>query len=236
MKTTSELATLEAALGHVFRDRELLECALMHSSAREETGGKDNQVLEFLGDAVLDLAVSDLAILAHPELDEGALTRLRAALVNATSLAHLARDLGLGNWLRLGRGEERSGGRDKERLLAACYEALVGAVFRDGGYPVVHAMIARHFGSAVDSRQAVLDFKTALQEFTQERGLGTPVYRLLSEDGPAHARSFAVEVVLKGRSLANGEGSNRKEAEQAAAERALAEIESVDTDAKQGSR
>ena len=225
MSHVSDLSPLETAIGHVFADRDLLVGALIHSSAREETNGRDNQTLEFLGDSVLGLAISDLATVTHPHLDEGALTRLRASLVNAASLAEVARSLALGTWLRLGKGEERSGGRNKERILAACYEAVIGAVFRDGGYGAARAMIARHFGDAVASGKPPSDFKTALQELAQERGAGTPTYRLVQERGPAHDRRFAVEVLLRDRALAGGTGSSRKEAEQEAARKAIELIE-----------
>jgi ribonuclease-3 len=225
MPQAPDLARLEAAIGHPFTERDHLAGALIHSSAREENHGRDNQTLEFLGDAVLGLAISDLATVTHPHLDEGALTRLRASLVNAASLAEVARTLGLGAWLRLGKGEERSGGRDKERILAACYEAVIGAVFRDAGYACARAMIARHFGDAVVSGKPPSDFKTALQELAQERGAGTPTYRLIQERGPAHDRRFAVEVVLRDRALAGGTGASRKEAEQEAARKAIEQLE-----------
>ena len=221
MSHAPDLAPLEIAIGHAFADRDLLARALIHSSARDETVGRDNQTLEFLGDAVLGLAVSDLATVTHPHWDEGALTRLRASLVNAASLAEVARSLALGTWLRLGKGEERSGGRDKERILAACYEAVIGAVFRDAGYGAARAMVARHFSDAVVSGKPPSDFKTALQELAQERGAGTPTYRLVQERGPAHDRRFAVEVMLRDRALAGGTGGSRKEAEQEAARKAI---------------
>lgn len=222
-----DLADLEAAIGHVFRERHLLERALVHSSAREAAGGRDNQTLEFLGDAVVGLAVGDLATATHPSIDEGALTRLRASLVNAGSLAAVARSLGLGAWLRLGKGESRSGGRDKERILAACYEAVIGAVFRDAGYPAARTLVARHLGEAIEAGTPAADFKTALQELAQQAGQGTPTYRLIEEQGPAHDKRFAVEVVLKGRALASGSGTSRKEAEQAAARTAMARLSLV---------
>jgi len=225
MSQTPDLSQLEAVIGHEFADRDLLVGALIHSSAREETNGRDNETLEFLGDAVLGLAISDLATVAHPNLDEGALSRLRASLVNAASLAEVARSLHLGTWLRLGKGEERSGGRNKERILAACYEAVVGAVFRDSGYGAARTMVARHFSDAVITGRPPSDFKTALQELAQERGAGTPTYRLIQERGPAHDRRFAVEVVLLGRPMAGGTGSSRKEAEQAAARKAIELVE-----------
>lgn len=225
MSQTPDLSQLEAVIGHEFGDRDLLVGALIHSSAREETNGRDNETLEFLGDAVLGLAISDLATAAHPNLDEGALSRLRASLVNAASLAEVARSLGLGAWMRLGKGEERSGGRNKERILSACYEAVVGAVFRDSGYGAARTMVARHFSDAVITGRPPSDFKTALQELVQERGAGTPTYRLIQERGPAHDRRFAVEVVLLGRPMAGGTGSSRKEAEQEAARKAIELLE-----------
>lgn len=225
MPQVPDLSQLEAAIGHEFADRDLLVGALIHSSAREETNGRDNQTLEFLGDAVLGLAISDVATVTHPHLDEGALTRLRASLVNAASLAEVARSLALGAWLKLGKGEERSGGRDKERILAACYEAVIGAVFRDAGYGAARTMVARHFGDAVATGKPPSDFKTALQELAQECGAGTPTYRLVQERGPAHDRRFAVEVMLRDRAMAGGTGSSRKEAEQEAARKAIELIE-----------
>jgi ribonuclease-3 len=221
MSHAPDLTSLETTIGHAFADRDLLTRALIHSSARDDTDGRDNQTLEFLGDAVLGVAISDLATVTHPHWDEGALTRLRASLVNAASLAEVARSLALGTWLRLGKGEERSGGRNKERILAACYEAVIGAVFRDAGYGAARAMVARHFGDAVVSGKPPSDFKTALQELAQERGAGTPTYRLVQERGPAHDRRFAVEVVLRDRALAGGTGASRKEAEQEAAHKAI---------------
>jgi ribonuclease-3 len=219
------LDEIEAAVGHRFADRGLLEQALIHSSAREEFGMRDNQVLEFLGDSVLGLAISDLAAAADPTRDEGDLTRLRASLVNATSLAEIARGLELGAWVKLGKGEERSGGREKERILSACYEAIIGAVFRDSGYPTVCALVESHFGTAIVTGTAPWDFKTALQEHTQQRGQGTPSYRLLRQTGPAHERRFEVEVVLGGESLGTGDGASLKEAEQIAARNALTDLE-----------
>jgi ribonuclease-3 len=234
MSHAPDLSLLEIAIGHTFTDQDLLTGALIHSSAREETNGRDNQTLEFLGDAVLGLAISDLATVTHPHMDEGALTRLRASLVNAASLAEVARSLALGQWLRLGKGEERSGGRDKERILAACYEAVIGAVFRDAGYGAARAVVARHFCDAVVSGKPPSDFKTALQELAQERGAGTPTYRMVQERGPAHDRRFAVEVVLRDRALAGGVGSSRKEAEQDAARKAIELIERGATVGKAG--
>jgi ribonuclease-3 len=225
MAPAPDLAALETAIGHAFADRDLLLGALIHSSAREETHGRDNQTLEFLGDAVLGLAISDLATATHPRRDEGALTKLRASLVNAASLAEVARSLDLGKSMRIGKGEERSGGRNKERILAACYEAVIGAVFRDAGYGAARAMVARHFGDAVRSGKPPSDFKTALQELAQQRGAGTPKYRVVQERGPAHDRRFAVEVLLRHRALAGGVGSSRKEAEQEAARKAIELIE-----------
>ena len=232
----AKLSALEAAIGYRFKNRELLERSLVHSSAREDATVRDNQVLEFLGDAVLGMAVSDLSSDAAPERDEGDLTRLRASLVNSASLAGIARELGLGDWLKLGKGEERSGGRDKERILAACYEAVLGAVFRDSDYPTARAMIATHFGNALVTGTAPWDFKTTLQELTQKEGRGTPTYRLVRQSGPAHDRRFDVEVVLATDSLGSGSGASRKEAEQDAARAALANLESIPQASPGGSK
>jgi ribonuclease-3 len=143
--TREEFTTLERAIGHEFEDIGLLERALVHSSHSGESTDSDNETFEVLGDAVIDLVLSELMMREHPDFDEGILTRQRASLVNATNLAAVARTLGLGEWIRLGRGEQRSGGRDKDSILASCYEALVGAVFLDAGYESCRAVVGRHF-------------------------------------------------------------------------------------------
>jgi len=220
-----DVESLEQALGYKFHDRTLLERALMHSSAATEEAAESNQTLEFLGDAVLDLAASDLIMRQHPGCTEGELTRMRAALVSARGLSHVARELDLGRWVRLGKGEARSGGKHKSRILADCYEAVVAAVFLDGGYPAARAVVERTFADQIaNAVPSGTDYKTELQELTQRLYRTTPTYTVISVSGPDHARHYEVAIRLGSESLAQGEGPNRKSAEQMAAQAAVAEI------------
>ena len=214
---------LEAALGTAIEPG-LLERALTHRSYAYEHGGlPTNERLEFLGDAVLGLAVTDALYRAHPDLPEGQLAKLRASVVNTRALAGVARELGLGRWLRLGRGEETTGGRDKNSILADTTEALLGAVYLDRGVDAAVALVLRLFGPlmhAASQDGAALDWKTALQELSATRGLGVPDYRL-GESGPDHAKSFTAVVHLSGEARGEGAGRTKKEAEQRAAEAAF---------------
>jgi ribonuclease-3 len=223
-----QLLNLAGGLGYRFQDLARLDQALRHSSFAHENpeAGPSNEQLEFLGDAVLALTVSNLLLQHFPESSEGELSRGRAALVNARRLAALARDLDLGAYLLLGRGEEAQAGREKPSLLADALEAVMAAVFLDGGLQAADALTQRWFtpllaGLAESPWQ---DFKTRLQELTQARHQGSPIYHLLSETGPSHARVFAVEVCLGERPLARGQGRTKKQAEQQAAREALAAL------------
>jgi ribonuclease III len=221
----ADRAALEVALGHRFARPELLERALTHSSRSYEDGddSRGNERLEFLGDAVLGLVISELLMEQQPSADEGALSRLRADLVNATALAERARALGLDAHLRLGRGEEQSGGRGKARLLSGVFEAVLGALYLDGGLAVVHALVVREFGASLRAAPSALgDPKTQLQELLQARGLGVPVYATTASRGPAHAREFEVEVHSGERVMGSGCGRTKRQAEQEAARAALA--------------
>lgn len=227
------LAELENRIGYRFADRELLQAALTHRSFSNEQGGgaiPHNERLEFLGDAVLGLAVSDELCRCHPEFHEGELTRLRAEVVNAVSLAAVARSLEVGSCLRLGRGEERSGGRDKESLLADALEALLGAIFRDGGWAAVHPVVIRLLRqslqrAASDDRGS--DYKTRLQESLQGRFGRVPLYLLVGVEGPDHERLYRVEVRFDGNTIGRGSGRSKKSAEQAAAAEALAFLDAA---------
>lgn len=214
-------AALEERLGHRFADPTRLLVAVTHRSYRP--GAANNETLEFLGDAVLALAVSELLMCRFPGVREGDLSKRRAALVNAASLARKAEALGLGRWLRLGKGEERSGGRAKAKILAGAYEAVLGALHLDGGYEAARNAVAREFADdlAACAGPAAEDFKTRLQELTQQRFREAPTYTLVEERGPDHAKQFVAELALGGRPLARGEGRTKKAAEQAAARRAL---------------
>ncbi|MCW2615038.1 MAG: ribonuclease [Frankiales bacterium] len=213
---------LEAVLGTGIEPG-LLEQALTHRSYAYENGGlPTNERLEFLGDAVLGLVVTDALYLTHPDLAEGQLAKLRASVVNTRALAVVARGLELGRWLRLGRGEEVTGGRDKNSILADTMEAVIGAVYLDRGIAGATRLVRALFDPlmvAAASDGAALDWKTALQELTAARGLGVPDYRI-SESGPDHAKQFAAQVLVAGESRGGGEGRSKKEAEQQAAEAA----------------
>jgi ribonuclease-3 len=214
---------IEERLGYEFRSADLLETALTHRSLAATAGPRNNEKLEFLGDAVLELAVSDVLMRQFPQLQEGDLSKLRASLVNAKILAQKARALDLGALLKLGKGEEKSGGRDKESILAAAYEALIGAIFLDRGFSAARKVVARQFAADVQSRAAgdVEDCKTRLQEITQKLFKATPTYALVRETGPDHAKHFVSQISVAGRSLGRGEGNSKKSAEQAAAMEAL---------------
>ena len=223
-------AGLEARIGHRFVDRTLLEHALTHRSRAHEdvTGGVvDNESLEFLGDAVVGLVIAEALYREHPDLDEGAKSKIRASLVSAGRLARLGEALGLGEHLLLGRGEEKTGGRRKTALLADACEAIVAAIYLDAGLDAAAQFVRRELwapfraaGSAAVAASA-FDFKSALQERLQARGLGLPEYRVAAERGPEHDKVFEVEVRVNGDLAATATGRSKKDAEQQAAQRAL---------------
>lgn len=234
-------AALEERLGHKFSNRELLDRALTHSSAVPELRGAvadvggnvlaqaDNERLEFLGDAVLELLASEYLLSAFPEWTEGQLSKSRARIVNASALEAAARRLRLGEHLRLGRGEEKTGGREKQTLLADAFEAVVAAVYLDAGLGAARELLQRVlFEQALEEsgkRIAESDRKSALQEFLQGRGQPPAEYRLVGESGPDHQKIFQIEVWVNGECMAKGEGSTKKEAEQQAARSALELLE-----------
>jgi len=213
-------------LGYSFRNPALLALALVHRSVLARAGD-NNEKLEFLGDAVLDLAISDLLMERFAKADEGELSKRRAALVNARVLAAKAAAIELGSELRLGKGEEKSGGRKKPSILAAAYEAIIGAVYLDGGFAAARDLIGRHFHAelCMDTRDSPIDHKSRLQEITQRLFRETPAYGLVEASGPDHDRAFVVELRVAGQLYGRGEGKSKKEAEQQAALQALAEIE-----------
>jgi ribonuclease-3 len=214
-----------AGLGYEFRDGELLLDALTHSSFANERSGQartDNERLEYLGDAVLQWTVSAVLHERFPDATAGELTRRRADLVCEDGLARIAGSVGIGLGLRLGRGEERSGGRSKPRLLASAFEACIAAIYLDAGAEAVMSVCRVLFEPRIEHHApGVRDFKTRVQEALQQSGQGPPSYELLSVDGPDHARSFEVAIRLDGQELGRGQGRSKLEAEQAAAERAL---------------
>lgn len=219
--------TLERRLGVTFKNPALLQQALVHSSyvnENPETASRSNERLEFLGDAVLGLIVADEFFAAYPDLDEGRLTELRAQLVRRDTLAKAARRLRLGEELLLGRGEEAGGGQARPTNLAHVYEAVLGAIFLDGGLPKVRRFIRRslqpEFEHLTDAALQ-LDPKSRLQEICQSRYQSTPLYQLVEAQGPDHARRFTVEVLVDGRALGLGEGRSKQQAEKEAARQAL---------------
>jgi ribonuclease-3 len=239
-------AELEARLGHTFAHKALLDRALTHSSAvpelrmaREDSDNpapieeEDNERFEFLGDAVLELLSSEYLLSRFPGWSEGQLSKSRARLVNARSLEAAARRLRIGEHLRLGRGEEKTGGREKQTLLADAFEAVIAAVYLDAGLASAREVLRRtlfEFALEEDGeRIAESDRKSALQEFLQGRGEVPAEYRLAGESGPDHQKTFQIEVWVKGECLASAEGATKKEAEQLAARLALQRLEELET-------
>lgn len=221
-EVVTSLGTLITSLIDGPVDRDTLRRALTHRSYAYENGGlPNNERLEFLGDAVLGLVITDTLHADYPDLPEGQLAKLRASLVNMRALADVARGIGLGDHLLLGRGEETTGGRDKASILADTFEAVIGTVFRTGGLPAaerfIHALFDDLIAHSVD-RGAGLDWKTSLQELASSLGVA-PEYRV-SEAGPDHAKEFTATVVVDGQVLGVGTGRSKKEAEQHAAEQA----------------
>ena len=222
-----ELRALEKVLGYEFTDINLLQQALVHSSFGFERleDGRNNETMEFIGDAVLDLAVSDILFHMHPGIREGALTKMRAGLVKESTLNGMAKRLHLGDYLMLGKGEEACHGRKKVSILASSFEAILGAIFLDSGYENVLHFIRNHFGPLIPEKSGdmpVEDAKSLLQEKLQEQFSQAPTYHLDAEEGPDHAKKFTVSVQFMEKVLGTGTGSSKKAAEKKAAERALA--------------
>jgi ribonuclease III len=218
-------ALLEEKLGHRFTDASRLEIALTHKSFVNENPGcgrAHNERLEFLGDAVVDLAVGHVIMDGAPTASEGELSRRRATVVSEAALAEVAVAIDLGQWLFLGRGEEQSGGRQKASVLADSLEAVIGAVYLDGGFVVAHAVVGRLFAARIAdaSRAAGEDWKTRLQEEAARRRLSVK-YQVLSTTGPEHDKRFEIALLLGDVERARGQGKSKKEAEQRAAELAL---------------
>jgi len=228
----SEIAELQSVLGHQFRDPRLLIQALTHSSRipdrSSDDSAEDNEKLEFLGDAVLGLLVSEDLVRAFPAWREGQLSKSRARLVNATALSQAAQRIGLGLYLRLGRGEEKTGGRCKPALLADAYEAVIAAIYLDAGLEAARQFVRKTLVDGALSVEAErlgpTDHKSALQELLQSRGAVPGTYHIISESGPDHEKTFCVEVRISGDVTAIGTGKTKKEAEQSAAVAALIQL------------
>jgi len=231
VRLRDEFEELQLRIGYRFRDRGLLEHALTHKSraAEDATGGvADNESLEFLGDAVLGLVVADTLFHQYPGYNEGQKSKVKAAVVSTQTLARQAEEIRLGEHLILGRGEEKTGGRFKQALLADAYEALIAAIYLDGGLEAAAAFLRRELKPAIDAGSAQTfapDYKSALQEKLQAIGRPLPEYRLSGSEGPDHRKTFTIEVVVNGEVLGAAIGRAKKEAEQEAARLALARLD-----------
>ena len=218
---------LEEKLGYTFQNRALLENALTHSSYANEnkhTGAQSNERLEFLGDSVLGMVTADYLYRVHPDLPEGDLTRTRAALVCEGSLVEVAQQLELGTYLKLGKGEDAGGGRERPSIVADAVEAVLAAVYLDGGIGSARKIIQRFILDREEEKSGSRDYKTALQELVQRESGQVLAYRLVGSTGPDHAKRFQVEVELNGATVGAGEGRSKKEAEQMAAKAAIAKL------------
>lgn len=236
-----QLARLQEMLEYRFEDVSLLTRALTHRSWANERAhdAKDNEVLEFLGDAVLGLVVSDLLCTQHPDLSEGQMSKLKSFLVSADTLGRLADEFGLGAYILLGRGEEKTAGRAKNSILANAFEALIGALYLDGGLEQAQDFVLEqveplvgHFDEGVEPLR---DFKSTLQERVQARGLALPTYDVVEEEGPDHDKVFHVRVSVGDRWQALGHGRTKKRAEQRAARQVLDQLRQEADEAADGS-
>jgi ribonuclease III len=212
-------------LGYSFVRADLLETALTHPSAAAIGSDVHYERLEFLGDAVLDLAIADLLMRKFPTAKEGPLSKQRASIVNARTLALKAQTIELNAMLRLGKGEEKSGGREKTSILAAVFEAVVGAIYIDGGLTPAQGVVERLFTGDIGGPAAERDYKTELQEIAYRHFRAQPVYEVIATEGPDHAKRFTTRIRIAGRDLGVGEGGSKKQSEQAAARLALDRIE-----------
>src|SRR5215510_13113509 len=225
------ISEFERVLGYKFRDRDLLARSLTHKSfanERRETSSSHNERLEFLGDTVLGFVIGELIYRSFPNLQEGSLSKIKAHLVSSTTLAAKGRELKIGRYLRMGAGEARSGGAEKASLLADGFEAVVAAIYLDGGLTAAEGFTRRVFGpdvSGIDVGDLSFhDYKTALQETAQALGLPLPEYRIVDEYGPDHEKTFVVEVCWDGSSFAFGRGASKREAQRKAAKDALKKL------------
>ncbi len=219
-----DFSRLENSIGYTFKDRRLLERAFVHASA---DAGESYERLEFLGDAVLELIVSEHLFFERPDYTEGEMTKSRAALVNESALVKLARELGVSEYLTLGRGERNSGGADKPSILADVVEALIGAVYVDGGFEAARGMIRGLMENSFDtvlSGGGIRDYKTRLQEYYHKQGVNDIRYTVFKEEGPPHDRVFYVKLFVAGEEIAQGKGRSKKTAEQKAARQACMNV------------
>lgn len=231
MTVTDHLKEVEERLGYNFGDKSILRLALTHTSYGHEKlldrpiAQQNNERLEFLGDAVLDVVITDLLLEYFPAAPEGRLSKMRAAVVNEKTLAEMAKTLRLGTYVQLGKGEARAGGSQKASILSSTFEALIAAIYLDGGfhavYPVVRHLFAAFFKGDEQWWYQSFDYKTQLQEIAQAKWRSAPSYHLTKSEGPDHAKIFEIEVRMKGQVLAKSTGSSKKDAEQSAARLAI---------------
>lgn len=227
MNTEKQKSDLEEKLNYRFQNRKLLETALRHSSYTNEhrmNRLECNERLEFLGDAVLELVTSEFLYQTYPDYPEGELTKFRASLVCEPTLAYDARQLSLGDYLLLGKGEENTGGRGRDSIVSDALEAIIGAIYLDGGLECAKTFIVRHVLNDIQNKQLFYDSKTILQEIVQGNMQGEITYQLTGEEGPDHDKIFTTEVKVGGRILGTGKGRTKKAAEQAAAYHAICEL------------
>ena len=215
---------LEKSLGYKFKDPALLRTALTHSSYANEYSTESNERLEFLGDAVLGLVVARLLYDHYPRASEGNLSKQRSAIVSRVNFAKFTRELAIDKLIILGKGEERTGGRERESNLAGAFEAIIGAIYLDGGFRRVFRVISKLLKNSIDEKDIFIDYKTKLQEIAQKKYKQIPRYRVVYEEGPPHKKWFHVEVKVMRRVLGIGMGSNKKEAEQSAAKEGLSKL------------
>ena len=220
-----QLRALEEKIGHHFADLSLLDRALTHASRANERGVPNNEPFEFLGDAILGFIIADLLHRRDPDADEGTKSRTRAAVVSAPSLARRSANLGIPDLLALGRSEEKTG-RKKTALCADAYEALIAAVYLDGGLEAAHRFVAGEFAADLVAGSEGRDYKSALQELLQARGDPVPDYVVVAEEGPSHHKRFRIQCVIRGEAVSEAEGSTKKQAQQEGARKALERLES----------
>lgn len=224
MITKYPLERLEEKIGYCYKKKELLQQALTHSSFANEqkiNKSRDYERLEFLGDAVLELVSSEFLFHSNPDMSEGKLTRLRASMVCEPSLAYCARDLELHEYIRLGKGEEMTGGRHRDSIISDVMEAVIGSLYLDGGFQAAHDFIHRFILTDLEDKILFYDAKTVLQEMIQETPQGSLNYRLIKEEGPDHDKVFVVEAYINGKPVSQGQGRTKKAAEQQAAYEAI---------------
>ncbi len=226
-----DISELEVITGHRFNNKKLLETALTHSSyANDLKLGRlnHNERLEFLGDAVLELSSSEILYDQYPEKTEGELTRLRASIVCEPTLAMCARDMGIDEYLKLGRGEERTGGRGRDSVISDAFEALIGAIYLDGGFDAAKRFVDKFVMKDVENKQIFYDSKTILQEMLQKLYKESVNYVLAEERGPEHEKEFFVEAVFEGEVIGRGKGRTKRKAEQQAAYEAIIRLREQD--------